>query len=58
VPSHPPSFMIGAHAVDLVTNFTYLGVTINSELGQSSKEIRRRIEIARSLFSQREIPLW
>jgi len=32
VPSHPPSFMIGAHAVDLVTNFTYLGVTIKANL--------------------------
>jgi len=49
VPSHPPSFMIGVHAVDLVTNFTYLDVTINSELGRSSSEIRRCIEIARSL---------
>jgi len=58
VPFHPPSFMIGAHTVDLVTNFTYLGVMINSKLGRSSSEIRRRIEIARSQFSQLEIPLW
>jgi len=57
VPSHPRSFMIGAHTVDLVTNFTYLGVTINSELGRNSSKIRRRIELARSLFSQLEVPL-
>jgi len=58
VPSHPPSFMIGAHRVDLVTNFTYLGVRINSELAKNSSEIRRRIEIARLLFGQLEVPLW
>jgi len=58
VPSHSPSFMIGAHAVDLVTNFSYLGVTINSELGLNSSEIHRHMEIARSSFNQLEIPLW
>jgi len=50
VTSHPPSFMIGTHEVDLVTGFTYLRVTISSELGRSSSEIRRRIEISRSLL--------
>jgi len=53
-----PSFLIGAHAVDPVTNFTYLGVTISSELGRSSSNICWGIEIAKSLFSQLEVALW
>jgi len=47
----PPSLMIGTQDVNLVMSFTYLRVMIISEPGHSSSEIRRHIEISRSLFN-------
>ena len=52
------SICVGAHDVEQVTKFTYLGVSIESKLGPSSGETRRCIEIERSAFSQLEDLLW